>query len=95
MNCFVDRDMFMRLRGGGVGHLGTRSRDSRLKGDSHEPSDEQRDEATFAVMHEESDSYLDDERGDRVEEDSGVHEERTGRREDIDEEDQEDEDEDN
>lgn len=64
--------MFMRFRGGGVGHIETRHLDLRLKEDKQ-------DEATIAGIQEDSDSYLDEEQGDRVEEDLGEPEERTGR----------------
>jgi hypothetical protein len=40
--------MFMRFRGGGVGHIETRHLDLKLKGDSHKSGDEQQDEATIA-----------------------------------------------
>jgi hypothetical protein len=43
------------LWGDAIGHLG-------LKEDNHESGDEQRDEATFAGMHKDSDSYPDEER---------------------------------
>ena len=32
---FVDRDMLMRFRGGGVGHIGTRHLDLRMKDDNN------------------------------------------------------------
>lgn len=51
--------MFMRFRGGAIGHLGTRNLDSRLKEDNHESGGEQQDKATFAGMHKDSDSYPD------------------------------------
>ena len=86
--------MFMRFRGGGVGHIETRHLDLKLKGDSHKSGDEQQDEATIAGIQEDSDSYSDEERlrGDRVEEDLGVCEEHTGRREAIDDEGRDDDD---
>jgi hypothetical protein len=43
LNCrhrFVDRDMVMRYRGGGVGHKVTRERDAALKGDSYVMADD-------------------------------------------------------
>jgi hypothetical protein len=39
----------MRFRGGGVGHLGTRYLNSRLKGDNHDTGNEQQDEAIESV----------------------------------------------
>jgi hypothetical protein len=71
--------MFMRFRGGGVGHLGTRSLDSRLKDN---PGDEEQDEVTLVGRHENDNSYPHDERGDGIEEGSGpeTHEECTTRR---------------
>jgi hypothetical protein len=41
--------MFMRYRGGGVGHLGTRDLDSRLKGDIHELACEEQDEVSEVI----------------------------------------------
>ena len=65
--------MFMRFRGGGVGHLGTRYLASRLKEDNHELVDEQQDEATaIAGLYQDSNSFLNDE---DIEENSGMHEE--------------------
>ncbi|KAF8492425.1 hypothetical protein F5888DRAFT_1806853 [Russula emetica] len=72
VNLFADRDMFIRFRGGGVGHLGTRYLDSRLKVDNHESADEQQDD-------EENNSYPHEEWGNGAEEESGTrHEEYTG-----------------
>jgi hypothetical protein len=86
--------MFMRFRG--VGHLGTRYLDSRLKEpeDNHDPGDGEQDEATLAGRHEDNSSYPHDERGDGIEEDSGpgTHEECTSRREPSNEEDENDKD---
>ncbi|KAF8495694.1 hypothetical protein F5888DRAFT_1804681 [Russula emetica] len=85
VNLFADRDMFIRFRGGGVGHLGTRYLDSRLKVDNHESADEQQDD-------EENNSYPHEEWGNGAEEESGTrHEEYTGRKEPSNEEDVEDE----
>ena len=74
--------MFMQFRGGGVGHLGTRHVDSRLKGDNYKLGDEQQD----------NDSYLHEELGSGTQEDLEMHEEETGQRENTNEQD-EDEDE--
>jgi len=76
--------MFMRFRGGGVGHLGTRYLNSRLNEDSHTVADEG------------GDSYLHNlgEQGDGIEEDVGMHEERTSGREPCNEEGEEDDEED-
>ncbi|KAF8483047.1 hypothetical protein F5888DRAFT_1812717 [Russula emetica] len=69
----------------GVGHLGTRYLDSRLKVDNHESADEQQDD-------EENNSYPHEEWGNGAEEESGTrHEEYTGRKEPSNEEDVEDE----
>ncbi|KAF8497933.1 hypothetical protein F5888DRAFT_1803385 [Russula emetica] len=85
VNLFPDRDMFIRFRGSGVGHLGTRYLDSRLKVDNHESADEQQDD-------EENNSYPHEEWGNGAEEESGTrHEEYTGRKEPSNEEDVEDE----
>jgi hypothetical protein len=73
--------MFMRFRGGGVGHLGTRYLDSRLKEDNRELGDEQQDEVVFAGLYEDSNFYPHEEQTDGIEEDSGIHEEHTSRRE--------------
>jgi hypothetical protein len=65
--------MFMRYRGGGVGHLGTRNLDSRLKeNNNHELDDEEQDEASEAILvdgHEGESSYPHEERGNSSEED--------------------------
>jgi hypothetical protein len=92
--------MFMRFRGGGVGHIGTRYLDSRMKDDNNDSSHEQQEdsEETIADMYEDSDSYPQEERGDGVEEDTGRHEEHISRREpsneETEDEDDKDEDED-
>ena len=96
---FVDHDMFMRFRGGGVGHIGTRHLDMRMKDDNNDSSHEQQDdlEEIIADLYEDSDSYLQEERGDGVEEDNGRHEEHISRRkpsnEETEDEDDKDEDE--
>jgi hypothetical protein len=81
----------MRFRGGGVGHLGTRYLDSRLKQQDHELEDEETD----ADMYEDINSHVHEDWSDGVEEDPGIHEECTGRGEPIDKEDKEDQDQDN
>ncbi|KAF8496015.1 hypothetical protein F5888DRAFT_1907611 [Russula emetica] len=94
VNFFADRDVFMRFRGGGVGHLGTHYLDSRLKKHNHESGYEEQHEATVDDMFEDSNSHPHEEWGNGIEEDSGTHEERTSWRKPINEEDKEDEDED-
>jgi hypothetical protein len=61
--------MFMRFRGGGVGHIGTRYLDSRMKDDNNESSHEHQEdsEERIADLYEDSDSYPQEERGDGVE----------------------------
>lgn len=86
--------MFMRLRGGGVGHLGTLYLDSGLKKDRHESCDEQQVKVTFTAMHEDTNSYPHEEQDDSAEEDPRTCEEHTSRREHSNEEDKEDEDKD-
>ncbi|KAF8488597.1 hypothetical protein F5888DRAFT_1893304 [Russula emetica] len=95
VNFFADRDVFMRFRGGGVGHLGTHYLDSRLKRHNNESGYEEQHEATVDDMYEDSNSHPHEEWGNDIEEDSGTHEERTSWRKPINEEDEDvDEDED-
>jgi hypothetical protein len=61
-----------------------------LKEDNQESVDEQKDEETVAGMYEDSNSHVHEEWRDSVEEDPEIHEECTGRREHIDEENEED-----
>jgi hypothetical protein len=89
---FADRDMFMRFRGGGVGHLGTRHLDSRLKENNHDSVDAEQDEATLAGRHEDNSSYLQEGEGKDADEDSETDEEHTTKRIPSNEGDEEDED---
>ena len=69
--------MFMRFRGGGVGHIGTRYLDSRMRNNSDRSDAEQQDEEEMSGTHEdESDSLPQEEWGDSIEEESRAHEER-------------------
>ena len=69
--------MFMRFRGGGVGHIGTRYLDSRMRNNSDRSDAEQQDEEGMSGTHEdESDSLPQEEWGDSIEEESRAHEER-------------------
>lgn len=84
----------MRLRGGGVGHLGTHYLDSRLKDNNHKLCDRQQEEARIAGMYDDSNSHLHKEWGDGIEDKSEMDEERTSQTEvNHSEEDEEDEDE--
>src|SRR6267154_2038938 len=56
--------MFMRFRGGGIGHIGTCSIDSRMRDDNNRFDAKQQDE---------SDSYLQEEWDNSIEEESGAH----------------------
>src|SRR5712672_421 len=88
----------MRFRGGGVGHLGTRYLDSRLKKDNIELGNEEQHDATGDDLCEDSDSDPHNEWSDGIEGDLAVQEARTRRapgndlEEDEDEVDNEDED---
>jgi lipoate-protein ligase A len=88
MGSFAYRDMFMRLRGGGVGHHGTPFLDLRLKEDNHELGDEKKDGVTLVSRHEDNDSCLQEVQGDDFDEDSGTHEEHTTQRKPSNEEDE-------
>lgn len=90
----------MRFRGGGVGHLGTRCLDSRLK-DDRTSRDEQQGEEVIDGIHDsedDSDRCMDEEQGDgtdkeqgnSIEEDPETREGHTGRREHSNEEGEED-----
>jgi hypothetical protein len=79
--------MFMRYRGGGIGHLGTRCLDSRLKEDNFQIVDGQQDGEMISSIHEDSDSYPHEGEGDSIDEDPGMNEERTSIREPHDKED--------
>jgi hypothetical protein len=72
--------MFMRFRGGGVGHLGTRHLDSRLKDNGHKSGDGHQEEARDA---EEISSHPHDseKRRNGIQEESESEEEGTGQRE--------------
>ncbi|KAI0065195.1 hypothetical protein BV25DRAFT_1913814 [Artomyces pyxidatus] len=56
VNMFVDRDMIMRFRGGGVGHAATRYLDEWLKADRHVLED---DDPTLSVSNTDSDTPSD------------------------------------
>jgi hypothetical protein len=86
--------MFMRFRGGGVGHLGTRYLNPRLEADNHDLGGEQQDEVTLTSMQVDRDPNPDEEPGDGAMEDQGTYKEFTSRSEPRNEEDEEDEDED-
>ena len=86
--------MFMRFRGGGVGHLGTRYLNSRLKENNHDWVDEEQEGATLASRDEDNNPYAHEEGGDGTEEDAGTREERTSLGKPSNEEDKEDNDDD-
>ena len=56
--------MFMRFRGGGVGHVGTHYLDSRLKEDNQEPDDDHQDETALEEVDEDIDEDIDMEEDD-------------------------------
>src|SRR5882757_3237108 len=66
--------MFMRFRGGGVGHLGTRYLTSRLKEDDHDPGNEQQDEATIPGLYKVINSFSNEE---DIEKNPGMHKARS------------------
>lgn len=75
--------MFMRFRGGGVGHRGTRHLNSRLKDQSdhsHVLGDEEQNEETLAGRNEGNSSYPYEEQEYGGENDSDLDEEHTSRR---------------
>ena len=82
---FVDRDTFMRFRGGGVGHIVTRSLDLRME-DGDKLNDEQEGEETLGDVY--GDVDYEPEKGD-----SGTHEAQADRRDLVNEDDEEDADE--
>jgi hypothetical protein len=93
MNSFVDRDIFMRFRGGGVGHQVTREWDEFLRHDGAVVSVDDDEDLEFEVGDDDDD---DDEHGeddaddDEDDEDDGDNDNdgEDGREEGIDDEDQ-------
>jgi hypothetical protein len=81
--------MFMRFRGGGVGHIVTRYLDLRMKDDGKE---EQQIEGGD-IMYEDSDSDPQEEWGDSVEDEYGAHTSRSVNEASNDEDQDEDQDE--
>ncbi|KAG1864616.1 hypothetical protein C8R48DRAFT_656144 [Suillus tomentosus] len=69
VNHFVDRDMFMRFRGGGVGHKVTREWDEFLRNDGAVPSHEEED-----VQLDPEESDMEDEAVDDHDSDGSAHE---------------------
>jgi hypothetical protein len=63
-------------RGDGVGHLGTRHIDSRLKDNSQRSGDGDQEEVRIGGMYEDDNSHLHGKRGDDIEDESEIEEER-------------------
>ena len=58
---FVDRDMFMRFRGGGIGHKVTREWDEFLQREGRKPPPNDEDVEPIDLQPEDSESELEDE----------------------------------
>jgi len=83
---FIDRDMFMRFHGGGVGHKATRDWDEFLQGEGHggkEAEDEGLDSEEDILEMEGSEDDLEDIQADINEEDSSSDEEEEEEEEDA------------
>ncbi|KIJ60802.1 hypothetical protein HYDPIDRAFT_116648 [Hydnomerulius pinastri MD-312] len=68
VNMFVDRDMFMRLRGGGIGHKATRDWDDFLQREGRKPQDGE-------ALQDEEDVDVEMQEGDEVDEEEEEEEE--------------------
>ncbi|KAG1856388.1 hypothetical protein DFJ58DRAFT_840899 [Suillus subalutaceus] len=70
MNIFVDRDMFMRFRGGGIGHKATRDWDDILQHEGHGAEEEEEGDPLEEIADGVSDADAEEEQED-IEDDNG------------------------